>query len=260
MKKGFTLIEILIAVGIFMIIASVITGAVVFGSDVYQKTEEFIELTQNGRVVLNSISREIRQAERIVTSLPDTKEYGENEIIFEDGHLDEITEKDTLQDGGGDTIFLSDSSSDQDGFYDNSYIKITNGPAELVGETRKITDYDGETKKAQLDFPFEEDVDCFGVDYMIDTSYYVHYYLEDNLVKRAVYGHYFSSDPDNYVPIDASPPEGETLEVDLLESRTIGEHFNDLRFWKDQGVNTSIELELNNKEINLFKKVSARNL
>lgn len=261
MKKGFTLIETLIAVGVFAIITFVVTGAIVFGNNTYRKTEEFIELTQNGRVVLNSMSREIRQAERIITSLSETKEYSEDEIIFKDGHLEQIIEQGTLQGGEEDKIFLKNSSSSQDGFYNNSYIKITSGPAELVGEIRKITDYDGESKQAQLAYPFEEGVDCFGVDYMIDTSYYyVHYYLEDGFMKRVVRGYYFSDEPESYVPIDSTPPEEQTLEADVLESRIIGEHFNDLRIWKNQGVNIYIELNHINKKIDLFKKVLTRNL
>ncbi len=258
--KGFTLIELIIAVAVFMIIATMVTGSAFLATRIYEESEETMELIQNGRVVIDAASREIRQAERIVNSLPDSKEEGVDEIIFEDGHLEYIREEGTLQDGEGVEVVLPTSSSDQDEFYKDSFIKITSGPSNLQGEIRKIVDYDGDTRTAVIDFPLGEE-DYFGLDYLIDTShYYTHYYLEDGYVYRSVYAYYFSEDPKNYVPINATPPAGETMEEELLESRIVGEHFQEVSFWEEDGINIFVSLQLEDREMNLIKKVVGRNL
>ena len=259
--KGFTLIETSIALAIFAMIAGVIVGSIGFSSRVYEKSQEFMDLTQNNRIVLDSISRELRQAERVVTSLSNDKYNSEEEILFRDGHLNDITEKDTIQGGEDDILFLGNESSSEDGFYKDSYIKITGGSSNLEGEVRKIVNYEGENKRAKLNYPLEEGVDYFGIDYMIDTSYYyIHYFLDDDEVKRGVYAYYFSDDPDMYVPVDVTPPSGQTLEKEVLEINTIGEHFSQLRFWEDEAINIFVELEFGGRTLNFLRKVSGRNL
>lgn len=259
--KGFTLIETSIALAIFGMIAGVIVGSIHFSGQVYEKSEQFMELTQNSRIVLDSASRELRQAERIVTSLSDDKENSEQEILFRDGHLQNITERETIQGGEGDVVVLSNESSSEDGYYKDGYIKITDGSPDLEGETRKIVDYDGSNKEAKLNYPLSEDIDYFGIDYMIDTSYYyIHYFLEENEVKRGVYTYYLSGDSSMYVPIDITPPSGQTLEKEVLELNTVGEHFSDLGFWKDEQVNIHVDLELGGRSVSFLRKVFGRNL
>ena len=243
--KGFTLIEILIAISIFVIIVLIMGSAITFSSRIYQKSENVMEITQNGRVFFDAVSREIRQAERVVNSLPERKEDGVNEIIFRDGHLEEIEETGIIQEGEGRFLNLSDESSSEDNFYKDSYIKIVSGPAEVEGKIRKVVAYNPDEKRVEIESPFETGVDYFGLEYMIDTAYYIHYFLEDDYVKRAVYAYYFSDEPQNYVPIDAVPGSGETLEEEIIESRIIGEYFQDIRFWKDNGINIHINLLLN---------------
>lgn len=256
--KGFTLIEIMIAVAVFMMIAVVITGSIIFSGDLYQESEGMMELSQNGRVVLDGASREIRQAQAIVTPLPDTN-LNVDKIIFKDGHLEEISKEGTLQEGGGKLAYFSEGS-DQDDFYKNSHIKITGGPEEVVGETRKIVSYDGDEKKVELDFSLPVD-DYFGLDYVIDTShYYISYKLEDGLVKREVFSYYFSGDSNHYVSAQDRPPEGQTLEKELFQSRVVGEHFTKLSFWESGGINISVELQAGERKVDLFKKVVGRNL
>lgn len=258
--KGFTLIEILIAVSIIIVVATIIVTSIVLGGRIYDDGKEKIELIQNGRVVLDAISREVRQAEKITTTLPDNKSEAKNKIVFEDGHLKDVKEEGNIQGGSSRTITLPSESSSEDGFYKNMYIKIVGGSTDLEGETRKIVDYNGDTKEAQIEFPFNKD-DYFGLEYVIDTSfYYVEYYLKDNKVRRKVSAYYFSEDPSTYVPVNSTPPDEQIIEEDIFEDRVIGEHFNSLSFWEDQGINIFTELKLNNKEIDLRKKVSGRNL
>lgn len=258
--KGFTLIEILITVFLSVIVATIIVASIVLGGRIYEDGREKIELIQNGRVVLNVLTREIRQAERIVTSLPDSEVSASEEIIFEDGHLEYVKEDGYIQEGDSRSIVLPNESSDEDGFYKNMYIKIIGGSPELKGEVRKIVAYNGDTKEAQLGFPLSEE-DYFGLEYIIDTSaYYIKYYIEDNKIYRKVSAYYFSETPELYVSIEAVPPEGQTLEEDILEDRVIGEHFTSLLFWEDKGINILTGLKIKNKEIDLHTKISGRNL
>ncbi len=256
--KGFTLIEIIISLAVFMMVVTIITGSIFFTSDVYERSQSFLELSQNGRVVLDSASREIRQAQKIITPLPDEEESF-NEIKFQDGHLDDIFEEGVIEGGEGRYLEISEGS-EVDNLYKDSYIKITSGPQEVQGETRKIVSYDGETQTVELDFPISTD-NYFGLDYLIDTSYYyVRYWLEEDSVKREVSTFYFSDEQNSYVSINSVPPEGQELKKEVLESRTIGTNFERLSFWEDEGINITVELEEGGRGITLFKKVVGRNI
>lgn len=53
----------------------------------YQRQSQSAELTQNGRIALERMSREIRQANDILTVLPESQGTGTaSEIKFQDGH------------------------------------------------------------------------------------------------------------------------------------------------------------------------------
>ena len=87
---GFTLIEILITIGIFIAVLTAFLTLYLLTQKFYQKTQDQAEVLQNGRVVLERLSRELRQAVEIITALPQTPDSPENppvnEIEFEDGH------------------------------------------------------------------------------------------------------------------------------------------------------------------------------
>lgn len=89
-KQGFTLVEVLISMAIFTT-AVILIFAIFFTSQrFYQKTELKAEILQNARVVLERISRELRQTQQIVTALPQTADNPTmpppDEIEFQDGH------------------------------------------------------------------------------------------------------------------------------------------------------------------------------
>ncbi len=258
MNKGFTLIEITIATALFALSMSIILGIIFLSSEIYFQGERATEIMQNGRVVLDSASRELRQTRSLVTHL--SEDDPSSEIVFQDGHLEEIRESGTAEGGELYSITLSGDSSSEDGFYEDVFIKITEGS--LAGEIRKIVDYDGGTREAQLNLPFSEDTSYFGEKYIIDTSYYyIRYFLKENMVKREVYTYYFSGDENYYVPYNAVPPPGESLEQEILEDgRVIGEHFESLSFREENGVNILVELKKGRSEIMLLKKVFGRNL
>ncbi|OGY43417.1 MAG: hypothetical protein A2729_04575 [Candidatus Buchananbacteria bacterium RIFCSPHIGHO2_01_FULL_39_14] len=86
---GFTLTELLIAVIIGMLIIMVVSSTFLLNQKVFRKGNIKAELSQNARIVLDLMSREIRQAAEIVTTLPsdDTDpNLLAHELEFEDGH------------------------------------------------------------------------------------------------------------------------------------------------------------------------------
>ncbi|MFA6594441.1 MAG: hypothetical protein WCT16_04280 [Candidatus Buchananbacteria bacterium] len=88
-NSGFTLVEIVVSITIAIIIFLLITATYVISQSAYSQTDTTAELTQNGRVMLDRLVREIRQAQSISTALPvDTSnpEVLPNEIKFLDGH------------------------------------------------------------------------------------------------------------------------------------------------------------------------------
>ena len=56
------------------------------GDKFYREGEVRAELLQNGRIILERMVREIRQANEIVTNLYDDETTATSTIIFEDGH------------------------------------------------------------------------------------------------------------------------------------------------------------------------------
>ncbi len=260
--RGFTLVEILVVVAIFGIIFLIIINSVILSNRAYWKEENSIEIMQNGRVVLDAISREVRQSKVIVSSLSEDEESSSSEIIFQDGHLPRIVESGMSYGGSLDKIILDNFASQEDDFYKGVFIKIVDNQSLIDEEIRKIISYDGNLREATIDYPFSESENYFGLNYMIDSSYYYnHYYLEENFLKRKVYAYYFSGDNSFYVPFNAVPPSGEEINVDVLEeSRIVGEHFQDIRFWGTNLINISIDLKLGNHELVLYKKIFGRNL
>lgn len=88
-NSGFTVVEIVVSLTIATIIFLLVSSAYVISQQAYNQTDTKAELTQNGRVILDRMTREIRQARRISTNLPtDTSSPDDlpNEIKFLDGH------------------------------------------------------------------------------------------------------------------------------------------------------------------------------
>ena len=87
---GFTLVEILITITIFLLVSIAVFNLFSFSQRFYSQGTTRAELLQNGRVILERMSREIRQAEEIVTPLPQVSDNPDNppfsEIEFQDGH------------------------------------------------------------------------------------------------------------------------------------------------------------------------------
>lgn len=90
MKKSFTLIEILIALIAGTILILTLYSVYVVNSKTYRTSVNQEELTQNARIALERMTRDIRQTFEVVTVLPPTATDQLNPppsyIEFQDGH------------------------------------------------------------------------------------------------------------------------------------------------------------------------------
>lgn len=88
-SKGFTLVEILIITFIFLLIIRALYSGYLLSYRSYQAGEKSAEVVQNGRVILERISREVRQTRKIIDEFPDQEINATDSIAFEDGHVSE---------------------------------------------------------------------------------------------------------------------------------------------------------------------------
>lgn len=92
-RKGFTLAEILVAATISVLVVGALYSMYLISAKAYKQSVSQAELTQNARISLERISRDLRQADRIVTLLPidDTDQLNPppSQIQFRDGHYTE---------------------------------------------------------------------------------------------------------------------------------------------------------------------------
>lgn len=87
--KGLTLIELIISVIISVLLLLMVVSMYNFSQNVYRQTDTKAEITQNGRVILDRLIRELRQTREVVTNLPLTNDNPAllpSEIKFQDGH------------------------------------------------------------------------------------------------------------------------------------------------------------------------------
>lgn len=88
--KGFTIIELIIVISLTLVVFLIIYDVYLVSHKAFGRGDVKLELLQNGRIVLDRLTRELRQTQEIVTQLPATKiEIGfppPNEIQFQDGH------------------------------------------------------------------------------------------------------------------------------------------------------------------------------
>lgn len=85
-QSGFTLTEVVIALALFVLISVVLYSIYTLHQKAYTTGEARAEILQNGRVILERMTREIRQAKNIVTELSDDETGATSTILFQDGH------------------------------------------------------------------------------------------------------------------------------------------------------------------------------
>jgi len=93
---GFTLLEVIVSISLFTTIIILVSNIYSVTQNAYNKNSNIAELTQNARVSLDRISRELRQSSSIITALPETDDDPDdpptNQIFFQDGHdMNQIT-------------------------------------------------------------------------------------------------------------------------------------------------------------------------
>jgi prepilin-type N-terminal cleavage/methylation domain-containing protein len=86
-NKGFTLTELLITITILALISGAVYAGFTLSQKAYRESEISAEITQNGRVILERMNREVHQAKEIAGDFPEDKGSAEDEIMFEDGHI-----------------------------------------------------------------------------------------------------------------------------------------------------------------------------
>lgn len=85
--RGFALLEIIVSVSLFVVIIILVNSIFLSSQNSYRANSNMAELSQNARVSLDRMSREIRQAVDVITSLPASKtDPAVEQIFFQDGH------------------------------------------------------------------------------------------------------------------------------------------------------------------------------
>ncbi len=262
---GLTLIEVIISITILILILFIVYSSYTLSIQSYVEGENIAEITQNGRVILERLSREIRQAKEIVTDLTEDRIGSLSEIKFHDGHLSLVSEEGAGQGGTDKSITLAPGASSENDYYKDMFIKITGGTG--AGQIGKIYDYDGTTKIAEVDTNWLIAPDSTSI-YKIDSSfYYVHYYLENNNFWRKIVTYCFSADsvscvqPETYVSWDSTPSSGQSLlEFELETPQIVGEYLNSLEFWGSGVINIYLILEKSGKSVDFQTKIFGRNI
>lgn len=88
-NSGLTLLEAIVAIAIASSLVAISSTVYSVSQTTYKKTETKAELSQNGRIAMERISRDLRQALKIATELPADDSQPQNlpqEIEFQDGH------------------------------------------------------------------------------------------------------------------------------------------------------------------------------
>lgn len=160
-RQGFTILEVAVSISLFAFVIILVGSMYLLAQRAYNTGSNQGELSQNIRVALDRLSRELRQSEEIVTVMPvDDSNPGDppvNEIFFQDGHsVEEIT--------------------------------------------------------------------------------YLRYYLSNSDLMRSHIVYFFSTTPDEYVRWDSLDESSDPPDVLILEDRIIGEYFNKLEFYGEDGL------------------------
>lgn len=85
-QLGFSLIETLVSVSLFVVIMIIITNIYSSVQKNYLAGSDRAEVTQNARVALDRMSREVRQAIDLVGTMPVSTSTATTSLEFQDGH------------------------------------------------------------------------------------------------------------------------------------------------------------------------------
>jgi len=258
---GFTLLETVIVISIFTIAISAIFSVEFYGHKIFLQQQNLAEITQNGRVIMERFTREIRQAKKIANVITEEESTAPSQIEFQDGHINPIYTTSTPRSISTTTITLATSSSPVNDFYKDCFIEIISGWGNTNNKIRKISGYNGSTKIATIDQPWQSAFPTTGSVYKIDSNYYyIRYFASSTEIYREIKAYYFPSSPNNYLPHNATSTS-ETLTVKKLEEpRVIGEFVQNLKFWGDKIINIKMNLVKNGQSLEIENKIFGRNL
>ena len=266
LKSGFSLTESLVVLSIFVIIVVAVFSAYEFSQKGYSEGENISELTQNGRVILERLTREIRQAKVVVPPFPETEDTATSTILFQDGHVEETYTTGTPSSVGTTTLALSPDSSTTTDFYKDTYLEIISGWGNDENKIRKIISYDGPSQTAILNKAWLDPKPSATSTYKIDSFYYyIHYFASSTdsglqYVYREVIAYYFPSDPNTYLPWNATSTSETLTSKRLEEPELIGEFVKGLKLWGDRLINAELTLKKSENEVKLKTKIFGRNL
>lgn len=90
-KKAFTLIELIVAIGMALIVVSAAISMTILTKRQIAIGSDKLEAVQNARSIMDRLSRDLRQTNEVITPLNDINNAGDakNEIEFENGHSSE---------------------------------------------------------------------------------------------------------------------------------------------------------------------------
>jgi len=93
-----------------------------------------------------------------------------------------------------------------------------------------------------------------------EPYHYIKYFKQEDKVMREEIKYYFPSDPDTFLPWNASSSSETVSSVITKGPEVIGEHVSELKFWDIPDINIFLKMEKDNKESVLKTKVFGRNL
>lgn len=85
-EHGFSILETIVSIGLFVMAILLVSSMYTFIQRAYRAGSDKAEVTQNARVALDRMSREIRQAVHFVGALPNSTTTATSTLEFQDGH------------------------------------------------------------------------------------------------------------------------------------------------------------------------------
>lgn len=172
-QSGFTLLEMIVALSLFTIAIIMVTSLYSLSQRSYSQASAKAELSQNARVVMDRITREIRQSRGMVTDLNSSRDSSVHQIMFRDGHdTDQIVYIKYYQDGTdirrSEISYYFEEEEDVNVRY-NTTNESGELPEEriirdrLVGEYFQDVDFWGTEKSVNIYLGLEKDKKTFGV-------------------------------------------------------------------------------------------------
>lgn len=179
--NGFTLVEVIISLSISVLIFVLLSQVYLLAQNTYLETDARAEITQNGRVILDRMVREIRQTPEIATQIPESAvEPVPSEIVFQDGHdTSEIRYIRYFLDGTNIkrqiiVFYFPSEPLYYVHSYDTDEPEPHNPPNQLVLEEKIIGEY-------------ASDIEFFG-DRLLNINLYLSKDNQTSIISTAVYG------------------------------------------------------------------------